>query len=213
MRRWSYLSLRRRILLCAAVVLMLLAFLWALLGYPALTDEGYLRRAERAHLLPAGDILTKIKTSPRDNESEFLAADGGKYLELFWLPTSHLWSASGEGFYLYEKQGDLTAVPLPTCTSVPSLNGGYALTGCMILFDERPEIQRVELSFTVGDEAAVYTSQAEREVGGLFVCYHGGPQLRDLWADPTLAKCSAKLYAADGSLLEVTEVPMGRLIY
>lgn len=108
MRRWSYLSLRRRILLCAAVVLMLLAFLWALLGYPALTDEGYLRRAERAHLLLAGDILTKIKTSPRDNESEFLAADGGKYLELFWLPTSHLWSASGEGFYLYEKQGDLT---------------------------------------------------------------------------------------------------------
>lgn len=64
MRRWSYLSLRRRILLCAAVVLMLLAFLWALLGYPALTDEGYLRRAERAHLLPAGDIWQKSKPVP-----------------------------------------------------------------------------------------------------------------------------------------------------
>ena len=210
MKRWSYISLRKKILLCVMVIALSGGLIWAFLDYPALTNEGYLRRAERAHLLPEGEILARIETG--SGMSEFLAADGGEYLELFWLPASHLWAASGEGFYLYEKQGALTAVPLPTCTSIPSPNGGYVLTGCMILFDERPEIQHVKLSFTVGDEAALYTSEAEPEVGGLFLCYYGGPQLRDLWADPTLARCSAKLYAADGSLLEETDVPMGRLI-
>lgn len=211
MKRWGYLSLRKKVLLCVVVIALLGGLIWAFLDYPALTDEGYLRRAERAHLLPEGEILAKIETGP-GMETEFLTVDGGEYLELFWLAARHLWAASGEGFYLYEKQGTLTAVPLPTRTSIPPSDGGYNLTGCMILFDERPEIRRVELSFTVGEGAEVYTSEAEREVGGLFLCYHEGPQLRDLWADPTLAKCSAKLYAADGSLLEETNVPMGRLI-
>lgn len=209
MKRWKHISLRKKILLCVTVIVLLGALIWALLDYPALTDEGYLRRAERAHLLPEGDILAKFSTEM--GGSEFLAADGGEYIELCWLPVhNRAYNASGEGFYLYERQGDVTAVPLPTVVSKYKKDG--ILTGCMLLFDRRPEVQRVELSFTVDDSAAVYTSEAEREVGGVFFCYHEGPQLRDLWEDPTLATCYAKLYDATGILIEETEVPMGKLI-
>lgn len=212
MRWWKYIPLRKKILFPVAVIVLLCGLIWALRGYPPLTDEGYLRRAERAHLLPKGDILTEIDTGA--NGPHFLAADGRKYLELCRLPQNSLLATRSEGFYLYEKRGDLTAVSLPSSFYGVVLQPGYTRC-CMLLFDERPEVQRVDLSFVIDHET--YTSQAEREVGGIFLCYYFREQTAyydDLAWDylPDVVECYAKLYDKNGTLIEETEVPVGKLI-
>lgn len=214
MRRWSYLPLRKKIWFPVVVVVLLCVLIWAFRGYPPINNEGYLRRAERAHLLPKGDILTEIDTGsygPR-----FLAVDGGEYLELCRLPQDSYYATRSEGFYLYEKQGDLTAVSLPSrFYGVVPKEGQGSVPCALLLFDERPEIQRVELSFLIDDVA--YTSQAEREVGGVFLCHYFRRE-RAYYDDvawdylPDVVDCSAKLYDKNGALIEETEVPVGKLI-
>lgn len=212
MKKWTYLPLRKKILFPVAIVVLLCALIWALRDYPPLTEEGYLRRAERAHLLPKGDILTEIDTGA--NGPHFLAADGGKYLELCRLPQNSLLATRSEGFYLYEKRGDLTVVSLPSSFYGVVLQPGYKRC-CMLLFDERPEVQRVELSFVINHET--YTSQAEREVGGIFLCYYFREE--EMYYDdvawdylPDVVECSAKLYDKNGTLIEKTNIPVGKLI-
>lgn len=213
MRRWKYLSLQKRLLVYAMTILIIGWLIWMMRGYPPLTEEGYLRRAERAHLLPEGDVLLRIDTNA--NGSDFLVADGGEYLELCRLPQNSILATQSEGFYLYEKQGDLTVMPLPSQFYGTVLKSGYKQCA-LLLFDERPEAQRVELSFEI--DGCTYTSQAEREVGGVFRCdyFHGEDLFYDhmLWGEyqPEIRNCAAKLYAADGSLIEETEVPVGKLI-
>lgn len=214
MRRWKYLSLRKKVLLCAVVIVLLGALVWSFLDYPALTGEGYLRRAERAHLLPKGDILTEIDTGA--NGPHFIAADGGKYLELCRLPQSSYLASYEEEVYLYEKKGSLTAVSFPSMFYGVVLQPGYERC-CMLLFDERPEVQRVELSFVI--DGYTYTSQADREVGGIFLCYYfrGEDLFYDdkVWVDyylPDIQSCVAKLYDSDGALIEETEVPVANPI-
>lgn len=213
MRRWNLLSLRKRLLVCAVIILVIGLLIWMMRGYPPLTEEGYLRRAERAHLLPEGEILLRIETNA--NGPDFLAADGGEYLELCRLPQNSILATRSEGFYLYEKQGDLTVVPLPSQFYGTVLKPGYKQCA-LLLFDERPEVQRVELSFTIGDE--FFTAQAEREVGGIFRCdyFHEEERFYDhtLWGDylPEIQNCIARLYSANGTLIEETEVPAANLI-
>lgn len=214
MRWWKYLPLRKKIFFPVAVVVLLCGLIWALRDYPPLTDEGYLRRAERAHLLPEGDILTEIDTGA--NGPHFLAADGGKYLELCRLPQNSLLATRSEGFYLYEKKGDLTAVSLPSRFYGVMLKEGQGSVPCaLLLFDERPEVQRVELSFVI--DYKTYTSQAEREVGGIFLCYYFREEesyYDDVAWDylPDVVECSAKLYDKNGALIGETDVPVGELI-
>lgn len=213
MRRWKYLSLQKRLLVCTVTILIIGWLIWMMQGYPPLTEEGYLRRAERAHLLPEGEILLRIDTNA--NGPDFLAADGGEYLELCRLPQSSLYADRSEGFYLYEKQGDLTVVPLPSQFYGTVLKQGYKQCA-LLLFDERPEVQRVELSFTIGDE--YFTTQAEREAGGIFRCdyFHEEDFFYDhtLWGDylPEIQNCMARLYDKNGTLIEEIEVPVGNLI-
>ena len=71
MRRWKYLSLQKRLLIRVVIILIIGCLIWVMRGYPPLTEEGYLRRAERAHLLPEGDVLLRIDTSA--NGPDFLA--------------------------------------------------------------------------------------------------------------------------------------------
>lgn len=213
MKRWENLSLRKRLLIGVLIVLVLGATIWALTGYPALTAEGYLRRAEKSHLLPEGDVLLKIET--RANGPDFLVADGGAYLELCRLPKRSTLATHEMKFYLYERQGDLTVVPLPSQFYGTVLKPGYKQCA-MLLFDERPEVQRVELSFEIDGDT--YTSQAEREVGGVFQCdyFHG----EDLFYyhmlqgeyQPEIQNCIARLYDKNGALIEETEVPAAHLI-
>lgn len=208
MKRWKYLSLQKRLLIRVVIILIIGCLIWVMRGYPPLTEEGYLRRAERAHLLPEGDVLLRIDTNA--NGPDFLAADGGEYLELCRLPQNSIQATWSEGFYLYEKQGDMTVVPLPSSFYGTVLKPGYKQCA-LLLFDERPEVQRVELSFEI--DGYTYISQAEREVGGVFRCdyFHGEDLFYDhtLWGEyqPEIQNCAAKLYAADGTLIEETEVP------
>lgn len=211
MKRLKYLSLRKRLLISFVAVVILAALIWALMGYPALTAEGYLRRAERGLLLPEGEILTEIDT--KANGPHFLAADAGDYVEVFRIPT---WGTSERFNFLlvYEKMGDLTAVVLPSQFYGYVLQEGYK-TCCMLLFDERPEVQRVELSFDI--HGYTYTAQADREVGGILLCnFQIGESVyyEDLqgWYMPEVTDCSAKLYDKNGVLIEETDVPMGKLI-
>lgn len=212
MKRWSYVPLRRKIWLRGAVVLLLIGCVWAALDYPALTGEGYLRRAERAHLLPEGEILAEIDTG--SNGYRFLAADGDDHIEVFRLPKLRERHVDDEGFYLYKKEGDLTAIPLPS--PIYGQVTKDALTGCILLFDERPDVQSVELTFSIDE--VVYVSQAKREVGGVFLCYFQIPMdyyykhVIWRWFEPPLADCSAKLYDAKGLLIEETPVATGQLL-
>lgn len=214
MRRWKYLSLRKRLLVCAVTILIIGWLIWMMRGYPPLTEEGYLRRAERAHLLPEGDVLLRIDTNA--NGPDFLAADGGEYLELCRLPQNSILATRSEGFYLYEKLGDLTVVSLPSRFYGAMQKEGEGSVPCaLLLFDERPEVQRVELSFLIDN--TVHTSQAEREVGGVFLCdyFRGARAYYDdaIWEyHPDILKCSAKLYDKNGTLIEETEVPVANPI-
>lgn len=213
MKRWNDLSLQKRVLIYIGIILVICGLIWMIRGFPPLTEEGYLRRTERAHLLPEGEILLRIDTNA--NGPDFLAADGGEYLELCRLPQNSILATRSEGFYLYEKQGDLTVVPLPSQFYGTVLKQGYKQCA-LLLFDERPEVQRVELSFTIGDED--FTTQAEREVGGIFRCdyFHEEDLFYDhtLWGDylPEIQNCIARLYDKNGTLIEETEVPVGNLI-
>lgn len=213
MRHLKYLSLRKRLLIGVIAVILLGAGIWALKGYPALTAEGYLRRAEKAHLLPKGNILLRIDT--KANGPDFLAADGGEYLELCRLPQNSLLATREEGFYLYEKKGDLTVVSLPSQFYGTVLKPGY-IQCALLLFDERPEVHRVELSFEI--DGYTYTLQADREVGGIFQCDYFHEQnlfyLHTSWGDymPEIQNCFARLYDKGGALIEETEVPVGKLI-
>ena len=211
MRRLKYLSIRKRLLISAVVIAILGVLIWSLAGYPAMTAEGYLRRAEHGHLMPEGEVLIEIDT--KANGPHFLAADAGDYVEVFQIPT---WSTSKryDNLLVYEKMGDLTAVVLPSQFYGRVLQDGYK-TCCMFLFDERPEVQRVELNFDI--HGYTYTAQAERKVGGIFLCYFQIEEsiyYEDLqgWYMPEVAKCFAKLYDKNGALIEETEVPMGKLI-
>lgn len=211
MKRLKYISLRKRLWISAAAILVLGALAWTMTGYPALTAEGYLRRAEQGLLLPEGEVLAEIDT--KANGPHFLAADAGDYVEVFKIPE---WGTSkrSENLLVYEKMGDLTAVVLPSQFYGTVLQQGYK-TCCMLLFDERPEVQRVELNFNIHNYT--YTAQAEREVGGIFLCsFQIGESTyyddMNWWYMPEVTECSAKLYAADGSLLAETEVSMGRLV-
>lgn len=217
MRRWKYLPLRKRLLISVVVVLVLSGLIWALLGYPALTREGYLRRAERAHLLPTGDILAEINTDM--DRSRILIATSSKYVEVLKLPK--LWEAwdTAECFDLYEKEGELTAVLLPY-RMYRKMDENGTITGCMLLVEERPEVQRVELNFSFNDffnESRSYTARAMREVGGVFICYFEMEkfiQYKDMkwWEPPEFTECSAKLYDKNDTLIEETDVPVGKLI-
>lgn len=213
MKRWNDLSLQKRVLIYIGIILVICGLIWMIRGFPPLTEEGYLRRTERAHLLPEGEILLRIDTNA--NGPDFLAADGGEYLELCRLPQNSILATRSEGFYLYEKQGDLTVVPLPSQFYGTVLKQGYKQCA-LLLFDERPEVQRVELSFTIGDED--FTTQAEREVGGIFRCdyFHEEDLFYDytFWGDylPEIQNCIARLYDKNGTLIEETEVPVGNLI-
>ena len=111
MKHLKYISLRKRLWISAAAILVLGALAWAMTGYPALTAEGYLRRAEQGFLLPEGEVLTEIDT--KANGPHFLAADAGNYVEVFKIPE---WGTSkrSENLLVYEKMGDLTAVVLPS---------------------------------------------------------------------------------------------------
>ena len=213
MKRWKNLSLRKRLFIGVLIVLVLGTMIWALAGYPALTAEGYLRRAEKSYLLPEGEVLLKIET--KANGPDFLAADGGTYLELCRLPKRSTLATHEMKFYLYERQGDLTVVPLPSQFYGTVLKPGYKQC-TLLLFDERPEVQRVELSFEIDGE--IYTSQSEREVGGIFRCdyFHEEELFYDhtLWGDylPDIQNCIARLYDKNGTLIEETEVPAANLI-
>ena len=213
MKRWKYVPLRKRVLICFVICLLCCGLIWVMRGYPPLTEEGYLRRAEQAHLLPEGEILLRIDTNA--NGPDFLAADGGEYLELCRLPQNSIQATRSEGFYLYEKQGDLTVISLPSQFYGTVLKPGYKQCA-LLLFDERPEVQRVELSFEI--DGYTYTSQAEREVGGIFRCdyFHGEDLFYDhtLWGDylPEIQNCIARLYDKSGVFLEETEVPAADLI-
>ena len=213
MRRWKYLSLQRRLLIRVVIILIIGCLIWVMRGYPPLTEEGYLRRAERAHLLPDGDVLLRIDTNA--NGPDFLAADGGEYLELCRLPQNSIQATRSEGFYLYEKQGDMSVVPLPSQFYGTVLKPGYKQC-TLLLFDERPEVQRVELSFEIDGD--IYTSQSEREVGGIFRCdyFHEEELFYDhtLWGDylPDIQNSIARLYDKNGTLIEETEVPAANLI-
>lgn len=211
MKRLKYLPLRKRLLISGIAILLLGGLIWALAGYPALTAEGYLRRAERGRLLPEGEILVEIDT--KGNGPHFLAADAGRYVEVFKIPA---WSTSErfENLLVYEKMGDLTAVVLPSQFYGRVLQEGYK-TCCMLLFDERPEVQRVELSFIL--RSNTYTAQGERKADGIFLCdFQIGESIfyEDLnwWYLPEVTQCFAKLYDKNGALIEETEVPMGKLI-
>lgn len=216
MRRWKYLSLQKRLLIRVVIILVIGWLIWMTRGYPPLTEEGYLRRAERAHLLPEGEILLRIDTNA--NGPDFLAADGGEYLELCRLPQNSMLATHSEGFYLYEKQGDLTVVSLPSRFYGAMQNEGEGTAGvpcALLLFDERPEVQRVELSFMIDN--TVHTSQAEREVGGVFRCdyFRGAAAYYDdvIWEyHPDIVNCTAKLYDKNGTLIEKTEVPVANPI-
>lgn len=212
MKRWKNLSLRKRVLISVLIVLVLGAAIWTMVGYPAFTAEGYLRRAEKSHLLPEGEVLLRVETMA--NGPDFLIADGGQYLELCRLPKKSTLATYEKKFYLYEKQGDLTVVPLPSSFYGTVLKPGYKQCA-LLLFDERPEVQRVELDFAIGEET--FTTQAEREVGGVFCCYYFHAE--ELFWDsieggtfdyqPDIHKCIARLYSYDGALIEETEVPVG----
>lgn len=216
MRRWGYLPLYKKMWFPVAVIVLLCVLIWVFRGYSPLTDEGYLRRAERAHLLPKGDILTEIETGA--NGPNFLAADGGEYLELCRLPQNSYYATRSEGFYLYEKQGELTVVSLPSrfYGAIPNEGqGGGSVPCALLLFDERAEVQRVELSFVL--DGVTYISQAEREVGGVFLCHYfrGERVFYDdvIWDYmPDILDCSAKLYDKNDVLIEETDVPVANLI-
>lgn len=213
MKRWKFVSLRKRLLISVTAIVVLGVLVWALAGYPAFTAEGYLRRAEKSYLLPEGEILLKIET--KANGPDYLIAENGSYLELCRLPKKSNLATYEKKFYLYEKQGDLTAVVFPSSFYGVVLKPGYKQCA-LLLFDERPEVQRVELSFEI--DGYTYTSQAEREVGGVFRCdyFHGEDLFYDhtLWGEyqPEIRNCVAKLFAADGSLIEETEVPVANPI-
>ena len=220
MRRWKYLSVRKRFLIGLAVILVLAGLIWVMLGYPALTREGYLRRAEKAYLLPQGDILVEINTDMDQNR--LLVAAGSEYVEILRLP--ELWEVlntwdMAESFNLYKKEGDLTAILLPY-RMYQKMDANGTVIGCMLLVDERPEVQSVELDFsfyTFKKELHSYTAEAEREVGGVFACYFEMTSFmyyKDMqwWETPEFAGCSAKLYDKNGALIEETEVPIEKLI-
>ena len=216
MKGWSYLSIRKRLLAFACVIVAVCGLIWALAGYPALTEEGWLRRLERAHLLPEGDVLLRVDTNA--NGPDFLVAENGAYLELCALPQSDLLATYSEEMFLYKKQGDLTAVSLPSRFYGTILRGEEGTVKCAILlFDDRPEVQKVELRFEI--DGYTYTSQAEREVGGVFLCYYRRAEeafyADELWRSyqPDIRSCTAKLYDSHGALIEETEVPMGEVVY
>ncbi len=217
MKGWSGLSVCKRLLIFVGVMLIMGGLIWALLGYPAMTEEGYLRRMERANLLPEGEILLRIDTQA--NGPDFLAVENGEYLELCRLPQRDALATRSEGFYLYRKAGKLTAVSLPSqfYGTVPVDEDGNRLTKCaVLLFDDRPEVQRVELSFAIGEET--FVSKAQREVGGIFLCHYQRDQEAfygdELWQDylPEIQNCTARLYDARGELIEETAVPIGEMV-
>lgn len=214
MKYWRNMPLRRKLLFRVVLIVIMAVLVWAHLGYPALSDETYLHRAERAHLLNEGEILTKI--DPGSTWPKFLVAENGDYVELLRVPgiQDHR-KEEDEGFFAYKKEGDLTAVPFPLAMYGQGTGKG-ALTCCLLLFDDRPDVQKVEVTFSIDGE--VYTSQAAREVGGVFLCYFQIPQESYYnnyiwkWFEPTVTDCVVKLYDAKGALIEETPVRTGKVL-
>lgn len=214
MKRWRNMPLRKKLLFSGVLIVIMAVLVWAHLGYPALSDETYLHRAERAHLLGEGEFLTKI--DPGYTWPKFLVAENGDYVEILRIPSiqDHR-KAQNEGFFAYQKEGDFTAVSFPLAM-YGQMSREDALTCCLLLFDDRPDVQKVEVTFLIDGES--YTSQAEREVGGVFLCYYQiskNSYYKNYiwqWFEPTVTDCVVKLYDAKDAMIEEVQVRTGKVL-
>lgn len=202
---------KRKILLNLALILLFSFLIWAMGGYKLYSPKAEKARLEAAYLLPSGEILTTIDT--QSNGPSFLVVDGGITIGLCRMPKSSLTASYDSAMYLYERQGGITAMPLPS-RIYGSTNNRYR--GCILVFDNVPEAQAARLTFTVQGET--FEAEGRRETDGLFVLYYEAEDtlgnydiLANLQRGSAAAVYTVSFYDIEGNYLGEYDAPPAKL--
>lgn len=178
-RHLPKLTVRRRlILLCAALAILLPAFLY-LQNWPTLTAEGALRRVERQYLSAPGEIVARGRLSlrARDDSAQathWLVTQGadGRYavavLDHFW---GILWRPARHGSYHIPDQYPTAdealqwiSVSLNVLTSAP---GDWADISTALVFSHDPAVTRVTLTQAALPREVTHDPVPHIEAGGV----------------------------------------------
>lgn len=162
-RFWQKLPAKNQAVIHLLTVLVLVWFIYVLLGCPAFTAKGAFRRAEKAAMVGPAAVIGQFRPTGYDCDAIVLGQDP----EAVYLFVMNRWNPEASELVYRKKEGSMTLLAAPG-----NILYQYEMQARIpiVLFDSCKEATRAELDLTVYTDSfeKTYPLSAKREGDGYF---------------------------------------------